>query len=456
MQEPQQNQNTLEISQNQNLPNPSGESQNQNPPEETKVFIPPTITPQLNIIENTENTAQTQIISNNINQNNENQNNYSNKIIIENENISFEKPQNIPVINLITDNASNSNDISSYTPNQSTKKLKKNNKEIICTVEGCSKIFYDRGAFRKHQLTHGEKLFSCKICNKKFLDNSKLRRHSLVHSGEKPFACPYCPKKFSLDFNLRTHMRIHSGEKPYACIYPGCFKRFSQSSNLSAHEKTHELLKKDAGIIEELNSRPIFAENPLKYIIDNPYSGTETMNNVQKINELYELMKKGMLSMNNNSNINNLNNIRNSNDLQGMPHQKRMYIKKADREFLSNLNDPTKINNREKETDSITKQNKKVFFQTSLSDKNNNEENNLIGKKRKIFAIHRDPPTNNNYFGNETKEENYEQFNGNNEYLYENCDNNEKINLDEQQDNYEIYDIEDDKECETFRKYLEK
>lgn len=52
-------------------------------------------------------------------------------------------------------------------------------KKYVCMIDDCQKEFSDQTSYRKHQMTHGERMFICQVegCKKKFLDNSKLKRH---------------------------------------------------------------------------------------------------------------------------------------------------------------------------------------------------------------------------------------------------------------------------------------
>ena len=168
---------------------------------------------------------------------------------------------------------------------KSTKLLKKKIKKtkvkqgtFVCPNTKCGKIFQEKDTVRKHLITHGEKMFACPYndCNKKFFENSKLRRHFLVHSGIKKFICNSCGKTFSLAFNLRTHQRTHTGEKPYACTFPGCFKKFSQSSNLTAHYKNHQSSKVKYEYID------------IEELLSDKYTGTLNINNLNKLNLKYE------------------------------------------------------------------------------------------------------------------------------------------------------------------------
>lgn len=58
--------------------------------------------------------------------------------------------------------------------------------------QGCTKMFRDNSAMRKHLHTHGPRVHVCAECGKAFVESSKLKRHQLVHTGEKPFQVGIC------------------------------------------------------------------------------------------------------------------------------------------------------------------------------------------------------------------------------------------------------------------------
>ena len=68
---------------------------------------------------------------------------------------------------------------------------------------------------------------------------------------------------------------------------------------IKANDKIHKVeMKNGINVNVDQNVRPIFQENPLKYMIDNSFSGMVNVDNVNQINMLYDLMKKGIIQQN--------------------------------------------------------------------------------------------------------------------------------------------------------------
>lgn len=124
--------------------------------------------------------------------------------------------------------------------------------------------FPQRSKIERHMQTHiGHKPHICPTCNKGFSAKQALNQHMFIHTEEKPLECDVCTKTFRYPSALSKcppaahlhpmfiwvfcltmlliamHMRVHSGVKPLKC--PVCDKRFSESSNLSKHKRTHEV-----------------------------------------------------------------------------------------------------------------------------------------------------------------------------------------------------------------------
>ena len=107
-----------------------------------------------------------------------------------------------------------------------------------CDIPGCSDVFADRRALRRHRKeAHGsEALVACHACAKYFANNSKLKLHvKTQHEGIRDLVCPFCAYATGDSGNFVKHVRkSHPGRRP-DCPHEGCSFSAPNMSALSRH-----------------------------------------------------------------------------------------------------------------------------------------------------------------------------------------------------------------------------
>lgn len=116
----------------------------------------------------------------------------------------------------------------------------------FCQWEGCdasAKDFKQRSKLSRHLLGHaGYRPYACSYagCDKTFATNQAKDNHERTHTGERPYVCDRCGYTTTTHTQLQTHISaLHEGKKPHKCRF--CDFTCADSSNLSKHERTHQV-----------------------------------------------------------------------------------------------------------------------------------------------------------------------------------------------------------------------
>lgn len=60
--------------------------------------------------------------------------------------------------------------------------------------------------------------------------------HERTHTGEKPLECHICGKRFSESSNLAKHRKTHNEYGEFVCDVQGCGKDFKRADQLRRHK----------------------------------------------------------------------------------------------------------------------------------------------------------------------------------------------------------------------------
>src|SRR6218665_61658 len=100
--------------------------------------------------------------------------------------------------------------------------------------------------------------------------------------GEKPFRCEYpgCDRRFANSSDRKKHSHVHTSDKPYNCKYYGCDKSYTHPSSLRKHMKIHGNLPSPSTPPPPVPPRGVTATHDSSSKVNSSFDGASTDDDV--------------------------------------------------------------------------------------------------------------------------------------------------------------------------------
>ena len=98
------------------------------------------------------------------------------------------------------------------------------------------------------------------------LPSTSKKLHQPAQSGKHICTEPNCGKKFTCSTSLKRHLRTHNKSKPFGCTYDGCSLEFGRRENAIRHILNVHLKKQNPGDNEEGEKKGHEPPDPATYL----------------------------------------------------------------------------------------------------------------------------------------------------------------------------------------------